>query len=95
MTDEAANQYLLEDFDNFNFEEVPNDPSTIDWESSIAEGSVIEEIPLSSYLVAQPWWLPPLETPTPLMYIESDNFSEYYLCNTVWWRVVNPTTYYY
>ncbi|CAG8772130.1 4359_t:CDS:1, partial [Gigaspora rosea] len=39
MTDEAANQYLLGDFDNFNFDKVPNDPSTIDWESSIAEGS--------------------------------------------------------
>jgi len=84
MTDKAANQYLLEDFDNFNFEEVPNDPSTIDWESSIAKRSVIEEIPLSSYLVAQSWWLPPLKPPTLLMYIENNNFSEYYLCNMVW-----------
>ncbi|CAG8539325.1 15223_t:CDS:2, partial [Dentiscutata heterogama] len=95
ITTEAANQYLFEDFNNFDFDEVFNDPSTINWESSTAEGSVIEEISLSSYLITQPWWLPPLETPTPLMYIENNNFSEYYLCNMVWWRVVNPTTYYY
>jgi len=41
-----------------------------------------------------PWWLPPLETPSETYLLEHNNYSEYYLCNITWWKVVNPTIYY-
>ena len=86
VTEESANQYLLDDFDL---------GQEIDAASAMEEDiPMIEEVPLSSYLETQPWWLPPLETPTPLMYQEHNNFSECYLYSMVWWKVVNPTTYY-
>jgi hypothetical protein len=41
-----------------------------------------------------PWWLPPLNRPSAQHLQEFNNFSENYLCNCVWWKVTNPTTYY-
>ena len=40
------------------------------------------------------WWLPKLEKPSKRYLEEFNNFSPYYLCNSVWWTNTNPIRYY-
>ena len=83
----SINEYLLSDYD-------PNKEIDI-FNMDIDNYSNIEEISLGQYLSTHPWWLPPLQTPSAEYLLEFNNYSEHYLCNVVWWKVVNPTTYYY
>ncbi|CAG8772301.1 11110_t:CDS:1, partial [Gigaspora margarita] len=41
-------------------------------------------------ITTRPWWLQSIETPTEAYYREFDNFKDTYLCNSVWWKVLNP-----
>ena len=71
---ESSNQYLLSDYDpdkeNDTFSNIEfDDPNDPNVELT---------------LMIQPWWIPPLETPSPEHLLEFDNYSEYYLCNIVW-----------
>ena len=40
------------------------------------------------------WWLPKLEQISKRYREEFNNYSEHYLCNSVWWTNTNPVTYY-
>ena len=39
------------------------------------------------------WWLPKLEQPSQRHMNEFNNFSESYLCNSIWWENTNPIQY--
>src|SRR6185369_1390656 len=39
------------------------------------------------------WWLPTLQQPSEQYREEFDNYSDQYLCNSVWWTNTNPTIY--
>jgi hypothetical protein len=39
------------------------------------------------------WWLPKLQQPSQEHINEFNNFSEKYLCNSIWWEITNPTQY--
>ena len=39
------------------------------------------------------WWLPKLQQPTQQHMDEFNNFSTSYLCNSVWWKDINPIQY--
>src|ERR1043165_245562 len=81
---ESGDQYLLSDYD-------PDED--IDTFSNI-EFDNFNESNIELTLTIQPWWMSPLETPSSEHLLEFNNYSEYYLCNVVWWRIID-TTYYY
>jgi hypothetical protein len=39
------------------------------------------------------WWLPTLQQPSERNRNEFNNYSDQYLCNSVWWMNTNPVTY--
>ncbi|CAG8600287.1 17020_t:CDS:2 [Dentiscutata erythropus] len=39
------------------------------------------------------WWLKLLERPSEHYYREFNNFSDTYLCNSIWWKTANPIRY--
>jgi hypothetical protein len=41
-----------------------------------------------------PWWLPELEIPSQYYQDEFNNYSNHYLCNSIWWENTNPVQYY-
>ena len=68
---ESSNQYLLSDYDP-------------DEENDTFSNIEFDDPNIEITLMIQPWWIPPLETPSPEHLLEFDNYSEYYLCNIVW-----------
>ena len=52
------------------------------------------EEPAPAKLYNNFWWLDPLDDVSDYYRDEFNNYSDHYLCNSVWWMDTNPVTYY-